>query len=29
MRSWVESWVIGRMRQAGGDSATRPGLGRV
>jgi hypothetical protein len=29
MRSWVESWVIGRMRQAGGDASTRPGLGRV
>jgi hypothetical protein len=28
MRNWVESWVIGRMR-LDGDSAVRPGLGRV
>jgi hypothetical protein len=28
MRNWLESWVIGRMR-LDGDSAVRPGLGRV
>jgi hypothetical protein len=29
MRSWFESWVIGRMRQGGGAGPAQPGLGRV